>query len=210
MAREADTPLLIAGLGNPGSEYARNRHNVGFMAIDHIHARHRFGPFKTRLRGEVAEGSLGGRKTFLLKPMTFMNESGIAVGAFARFYKLPLKDIIVIHDDLDLVGGKLRVKTGGGDGGHNGLRSITSALGPSYRRLRIGIGHPGTKERVYGYVLGNFTRADEDWLAPLLAAISEALPKLASDDDAGFMNKVTTLSAPPKPAAPGPLRPKDN
>ena len=208
MAREADTPLLIAGLGNPGSEYARNRHNVGFMAIDHIHARYRFAPFKTRFRGDVAEGSIDGRKTFLLKPMTFMNESGIAVGALAKFYKLPLNAIIVIHDDLDLVGGKLRVKTGGGDGGHNGLRSITSALGPDYRRLRIGIGHPGTKERVYGYVLGNFTRADEDWLEPLLAAISDALPKMAADDDAGFMNKVAVLLAPPKPAASGPLAPK--
>ncbi|MGC8536608.1 MAG: aminoacyl-tRNA hydrolase [Rhizomicrobium sp.] len=210
MAREVDTPLLIAGLGNPGREYARNRHNVGFMAIDHIHERYAFAPFKTRFRGDVAEGSLSGRKTFLLKPMTFMNDSGIAVGAFAKFYKLPLNAIVVIHDDLDLVGGKMRVKTGGGDGGHNGLRSITSALGPGYRRMRIGIGHPGTKERVYGYVLGDFTRADEDWLAPLLAAISEALPKLAADDDAGFMNKVTVLLAPPKPAAPGPLHPKDD
>ena len=208
MAREADTPLLIAGLGNPGSEYARNRHNVGFLAVDQIHARFRFGPFRTRFRGDVAEGSVEGRKTFLLKPMTFMNDSGIAVGAFARFYKLPLSAIIVIHDDLDLVGGKLKVKTGGGDGGHNGLRSITSALGPGYRRLRIGIGHPGGKEKVYGYVLGDFTRADEDWLGPLLAAISDALPRLAADDDPGFMNKVAVLLAPPKPAAPGPLSPK--
>ncbi|MDE2464333.1 MAG: aminoacyl-tRNA hydrolase [Alphaproteobacteria bacterium] len=209
MARAADIPLLIAGLGNPGSEYARNRHNVGFMAIDEIHDRHRFGPFKTRFRGDVAEGTLAGRKAFLLKPLTFMNESGIAVGAFARFYKLPLAAIVVIHDDLDLIAGKLKVKTGGGDAGHNGLRSITSALGPDYRRLRIGIGHPGHKERVYGHVLGNFSRADEDWLVPLLHAIAEAGPLLAEDDDAGFVNKVTLLTARPAKAAGTPPRPKD-
>lgn len=203
MARVADQPLLIAGLGNPGSDYARNRHNVGFMAVDEIHARHRFSPWKARFQGEVAEGAIGERKVFLLKPMTYMNESGLSVGALARFYKLPLAAIVVVHDEIDLAAGKLKVKTGGGDAGHNGLRSITAALGPDYRRVRIGVGHPGDKARVHGHVLGNFSKADEIWLLPMLQAIADAAPALAGDNDTGFMNEVVRrLAPPPKKAAP--------
>lgn len=189
----SETPLLIAGLGNPGAEYARNRHNAGFMAVDTIHESYRFGPWRARFQGMLSEGSLGRRKTYLLKPMTYMNESGQAVGAAARFFKLPLSAIVVIHDEIDLAAGKLRVKTGGGDAGNNGARSITAAIGPDYRRVRIGIGHPGEKHRVHGHVLGNFNRDDEMWLVPMLSAIAEAAPLLASDDDVGFMNKAVLL-----------------
>jgi PTH1 family peptidyl-tRNA hydrolase len=193
----SDTPLLIAGLGNPGAEYARNRHNAGFMVVDTIHESYRFGPWRSRFQGLVSEGRLGGRKVHLLKPMTFMNESGQSVGAAARFFKLPLSAIVVIHDEIDLAAGKLRVKTGGGDAGNNGARSITAAIGSDYRRVRIGIGHPGEKHRVHGHVLGNFTKADEEWLVPMLSAIAEAAPLLASDDDVGFMNKAAVLLKPP-------------
>lgn len=196
--RIPDTPLLIAGLGNPGSEYARNRHNAGFMAVDAIYDRHRFGPWKSRVQGLVADGELLGRKTYLLKPMTYMNESGISVGALARFYKLPLTAVVVFHDEIDLAAAKLKVKTGGGDAGHNGLRSITAALGPDYRRVRIGVGHPGEKGRVHGHVLGNFAKSDEDWLVAMLDGIAEAAPLLAKDDDTGFMNKVALIAAPAK------------
>jgi len=194
-----DTPLLIAGLGNPGAEYARNRHNAGFMAVDTIHASHDFGPWRSRFQGQISEGSLSKRKTWLLKPSTYMNESGQSVGPALRFFKLPLAALVVVHDEIDLAAAKLKVKTGGGDAGQNGLRSITAALGPDYRRVRIGIGHPGEKHRVSGHVLGNFSKADEDWLVPMLSAIAEAAPLLAKDDDAGFMNKVALLTQPPKP-----------
>ena len=191
------TALLLAGLGNPGSEYARNRHNAGFMALDTIHASYTFGPWRSRFHGLVSEGELGGRKTYLIKPTTFMNESGRAVGAAVAFFKLPLSAVVVIHDEIALVAGKLKVKTGGGDAGNNGARSVTAAIGPDYRRVRVGIGHPGEKHRVSGHVLGNFTKADEDWLVPMLSAITEAAPLLAKDDDSGFMNKVTLILHPP-------------
>lgn len=197
MASISDTPLLIAGLGNPGAEYARNRHNAGFMAADMIHDRHRFAPWRARFRGLTAEGTLAGRKTYLLKPMTYMNDSGVSVGAATRFFKLPLEAVIVIHDEIDLAAGKLKAKTGGGDAGHNGLRSITAVLGPDYRRVRIGVGHPGEKHRVHGHVLNNFSRDDEDWLIPMLDGIAEAAPLLAKDDDPGFLNKVVTIMKPP-------------
>lgn len=193
-----DTPLLIAGLGNPGETYAGHRHNVGFMAVDAIAARHHFGPWRARYHGAVCEGTLGGRKVFLLKPMTYMNDSGQAVGAAARYLKLPLDAVVVIHDELDLAPGKLRAKTGGGDAGHNGLRSITATLGPEYRRVRIGIGHPG-KPAVLRYALHDFSKADKEWLAPLLDAVAEAAPHLAKNDDAGFMNRVALSLHPPKP-----------
>jgi PTH1 family peptidyl-tRNA hydrolase len=193
----SDTPLLIAGLGNPGVEYARQRHNAGFMAVDVIHASYSFAPWRARLQGFISEGALAGRKTFLLKPMTYMNESGISVGAATRFYKLPLSALVVIHDEIDLAGGKLKVKTGGSDAGNNGLRSITGALGPDYRRVRVGVGHPGSKSRVHSHVLNNFSKAEEEWLVPLLTAIAEAAPWLAHDDDAGFMNKVAVTLRPP-------------
>jgi len=201
----SDTPLLIAGLGNPGVEYARNRHNAGFMAVDTIQASYPFAPWRARLRGLVCEGVLAGRKVLLLKPMTFMNESGVSVGATLRFYKLPPSALVVVHDEIDLAAGKLKVKTGGSDAGNNGLRSITGALGPDYRRVRVGVGHPGVKARVHSHVLNNFSKAEEEWLIPLLTAIAEAAPWLARDDDTGFMNKVAvTLKPPvkkPKPAA---------
>jgi PTH1 family peptidyl-tRNA hydrolase len=193
----SDTPLLIAGLGNPGAEYARNRHNAGFMALDTIQASYPFSPWRARFHGVVSEGSLSGRKTYLLKPTTYMNESGRAVGEAMRFFKLPLPALVVIHDELDLAAAKLKVKTGGGDAGNNGARSITAAVGPDYRRVRIGIGHPGEKHRVTGHVLGNFSKADEDWLVPMLSAIAEAAPLLAADDDGGFMNKVAMILKPP-------------
>jgi len=192
-----DTPLLIVGLGNPGQSYARNRHNVGFMAADVIHESYDFGPWRRRFDGAIAEGALARRKTYLLKPATYMNESGRSVGAAARFFKLAPDSIIVVHDEIDLAAGKLRAKAGGGDAGHNGLRSITATLGPSYRRVRVGVGHPGEKDRVHGHVLQNFSAADEEWLAPLLSAIAEAAPLLARDDDAGFMNKIAVTLNPP-------------
>ncbi|MEJ1967266.1 MAG: aminoacyl-tRNA hydrolase [Rhizomicrobium sp.] len=193
----SDTPLLIAGLGNPGAEYARNRHNAGFMAVDTIHASHPFAPWRARFHGLVSEGALVGRKTFLLKPATYMNESGRAVGEAVRFFKLPPAAVVVVHDEIALAEAKLKVKTGGGDAGNNGARSITAAIGPDYRRVRIGVGHPGEKARVTGHVLGNFSRDDEAWLVPMLSAIAEAAPFLARDDDNGFMNKVTLLLHPP-------------
>jgi peptidyl-tRNA hydrolase, PTH1 family len=196
-----DTPLLIAGLGNPGAEYARNRHNAGFMAADTIHESYKFSPWRARFQGAISEGALGGRKTYLLKPMTYMNESGQSVGPALRFFKLPLSALVVMHDEIDLPAAKLKVKTGGGDAGNNGARSITAALGPDYRRVRIGIGHPGEKHRVHGHVLGNFSRADEDWLVPMLSAIADAAPMLAKDDDVGFMNKVALVLNPPPPKA---------
>jgi len=204
----ADTPLLIAGLGNPGAEYARNRHNAGFMAVDTIHESYEFGPWRARFQGMISEGMLGKRKVYLLKPMTYMNLSGESIGAAMRFFKLPINALVVMHDELDLPAAKLKVKTGGGDAGNNGAKSITAALGPDYRRVRIGIGHPGEKTRVHGHVLGNFTKADEkEWLAPMLTAIAEAAPLLAKDNDIGFMNKITLALNPPRPNAPKPPKP---
>src|SRR5271168_4411199 len=205
-----DSALLIAGLGNPGADYARNRHNVGFMVADVMADRHKFGPWRARFQGHVADGTLAGRKVHLLKPMTYMNDSGLSVGPAMRFYKLPLSALIIIHDELDLAAAKLKVKTGGGDAGNNGARSITAALGPDYRRVRIGIGHPGEKRRVHGHVLGNFTKADEEWVVPMLDAIAEAATFLAKNDDPGFMNKVALMLNPPeKKPKPAPKPTKD-
>jgi len=201
-----DTPLLIAGLGNPGAEYARNRHNAGFMAVDVIHESYDFKPWRARFSGLLSEGELARRKIYLLKPMTYMNDSGDSVGAAVRYFKLPLSSVVVMHDEIDLAAAKVKVKAGGGDAGHNGLRSITATLGPGYRRVRVGVGHPGEKRRVHGHVLNNFSKADEQWLVPLLSAIAEAAPLLAKDDDPGFMNKIAiTLNPPlkkPKPEPP--------
>ena len=193
-----DTPLLIAGLGNPGTEYARNRHNAGFMAVDVIHESYKFSPWRARFQGQISEGALAGRKTYLLKPMTYMNDSGLSIGPAMRFFKLPLDALVVMHDEIDLAAAKLKMKKGGGDAGNNGARSITATLGPDYRRVRIGIGHPGEKHRVHGHVLGNFSKLDEEWLVPMLSAIAEAAPLLARDDDAGFMNRIALLTQPPK------------
>jgi len=194
-----DTPLLIAGLGNPGSQYAKNRHNAGFIVVDELHAHYRFGPWKAKFEGLLSEGTLGGRKTYLLKPQTFMNLSGDCIGPALRFFKLPLSSLVVIHDEIDLAAGKVKVKTGGGDAGQNGLRSITATLGPDYRRVRLGIGHPGEKSKVSGHVLQNFSKDDIDWLRVLVGAMVDAAPLLAKDDDTGFMSKVALLTQPPKP-----------
>ncbi|MEM5473959.1 aminoacyl-tRNA hydrolase [Hoeflea sp. AS60] len=196
--------LLIAGLGNPGPQYARNRHNVGFMAADAIARRHSFSGFSKKFRGEIAEGTLAGEKALIIKPMTFMNLSGDSVGEAMRFYKLSPADIIVIHDELDLAPGKLKLKLGGGNGGHNGLKSIDAHCGKDYRRLRIGIGHPGHKDRVNPHVLGDFAKADAEWLEPLLDAIADNAELIAKGDDAGFLNKIAlaTGAAEPKQAKP--------
>lgn len=182
--------LLIAGLGNPGPEYSGHRHNVGFMAVDAIHRRHGFGPWRRRFRGEAAEGSLGGEKVLLLKPLTYMNESGRAVGEAMRFYKLQPSDVLVIHDEVDLPPGKFRMKAGGGTAGHNGLRSIGGAIGDGFRRLRIGVGHPGVKEMVPHHVLRDFAKADRIWLEPLIDAIADNAPLLAEGKDNTFANRI--------------------
>src|SRR4051812_19888371 len=193
----ADQALLVAGLGNPGPQYAFNRHNAGFMLVDAIHLEHGFGPWRAKFSGLLSEGVLAGRKTYLLKPQTYMNESGSSIGPALRFFKLPLSALVVAHDEIDLGAGKLKVKTGGGDAGQNGLRSITATLGSDYRRVRIGIGHPGEKHQVTGHVLQNFSKDDIAWLKPLLDAMVEAAPLLAKDDDVGFMSKVAMLTQPP-------------
>ncbi|MBC8013339.1 MAG: aminoacyl-tRNA hydrolase [Methyloceanibacter sp.] len=181
---------LFVGLGNPGREYAFNRHNVGFMAVDAIAAAHDFLARRKRFSGLAAEGRLGREQVLLLKPQTFMNESGRAVGEALRFYKLDLGDVVVFHDELDLAPGKVRVKIGGGVAGHNGLKSLTAHIGNDYVRVRIGIGHPGQKDRVTGHVLHDFVKADYAWLEPLLAAIAEEAPFLADGAQDKFQSRV--------------------
>ena len=181
---------LFVGLGNPGAEHAFNRHNVGFMAVDAIAAAHGFPGWRKRFQGVAAEGKLGKEQVLLLKPQTFMNESGRAVGEAVRFYKLDLDDVVVFHDELDLAPGKVRVKTGGGVAGHNGLRSMTAHIGNDYVRVRIGIGHPGRKELVTGHVLHDFAKADNAWLEPLLGAIAKEAPYLAEGAADKFQSRV--------------------
>ena len=186
--------LLWVGLGNPGSEHAKQRHNIGFMALDAMARRHGFSPWRSKYKGEVAEGSLGGQKILLLKPMTYMNASGDAVQAAASFHKIPVADICAWHDELDLAPGKVRVKKGGGTAGHNGLRDMQRALGtPDFARVRLGIGHPGHKARVTGHVLGNFAKADT-WVEPLLDALAEAAPLLAQGKPEEFMTRVALVT----------------
>jgi PTH1 family peptidyl-tRNA hydrolase len=187
--------LLIVGLGNPGAEYARHRHNVGYIAADAIHRRHGFGPWRSRFHGRASEGTLAGVKTLLLKPETYMNESGRAVAAAMQFYKLAPADIVVIHDEVDLPPGKTRVKAGGGSAGHNGLRSVTGHIGNDYRRLRIGVGHPGVKDMVQNHVLRDFAKADAEWLNPLIDAIAEYAPLLAEGKDSTFANRLHEATA---------------
>jgi PTH1 family peptidyl-tRNA hydrolase len=189
---------LFVGLGNPGAKYARNRHNIGFMAVDRIAADHGFGPWKKAFHGQVSEGRPGLDKVVLLKPETFMNLSGQAVQAAVAFYKLALNEVVVFHDELDLAPGKLRVKQGGGHAGHNGLRSIHGALGEAYGRVRLGIGHPGHKDAVAGYVLNDFAKADGDWLDDLMRGISDGAVALAAGDLVGFQNAVALRTAPPR------------
>ena len=197
---------LLVGLGNPGARYARNRHNIGFMAVDAIVRRHGFGPWRKRFQGALAEGNLAGEKVAALKPMTYMNESGRSVGEAMRFFNLEPKDVIVIHDELDLPPGKVRVKTGGGVAGHNGLRSLGAHIGRDFQRVRIGVGHPGVKELVQPYVLQNFPPEEmTGWVVPLLAAVAEAMPLLVAGDGSGFMSKVALLRNPPAPKPPRPV-----
>ena len=191
--------LLFVGLGNPGARYARHRHNVGFMAVDRVAQAHGFAPWRSRFSGLLSEGHLGSRRVLLQKPQTYMNCSGEAVAAAARFFKLPLSEIVVCHDELDLAPGKLRIKAGGGVAGHNGLRSLAQHLGSQdFRRVRFGIGHPGHKHLVSPYVLSDFDPEDRLWLEPLLDAFAAAAPLLADGDDAGCMNKIALLLQPPK------------
>ncbi|MBI1180869.1 MAG: aminoacyl-tRNA hydrolase [Alphaproteobacteria bacterium] len=186
--------LLLVGLGNPGDQYYDNRHNVGFMAVDEIVRRHRFPPWRRKFQAEVSEGFLGVAKVMAMKPQTFMNRSGQAVAEAARFYKLAPADVVVLHDELDLAPGKLRIKQGGGHAGHNGLRDIERHIGPDFRRVRIGIGHPGAKHLVTNYVLSDFAKADDVWLDPLLDAIADAAPHLATGQDEKFMSRVALLT----------------
>jgi PTH1 family peptidyl-tRNA hydrolase len=181
---------LFVGLGNPGKAYAANRHNIGFMAVDEVARLNNFPPFRARFQGHASEGSIGGERIILLKPATYMNESGRSVGEAAKFYKIGLGDIIVFHDELDLAPGKLRVKTGGGNAGHNGLRSITAHMGNDYRRVRLGIGHPGDKALVHNHVLGDFAKSEQSWVEALCNTVARHADALARGDDAGFQNKV--------------------
>ncbi|MBI6630503.1 aminoacyl-tRNA hydrolase [Pontibaca salina] len=200
---------LFVGLGNPGGKYARNRHNIGFMVVDRIASDHGFGPWKSKFQGQISEGMLDGAKVLLLKPTTFMNRSGQSVGEAMRFYKLEPGDVTVFHDELDLAPGKMRVKQGGGHAGHNGLRSLHAHIGETYARVRLGIGHPGHKDRVAAYVLHDFARSDEEWLDDLLRGISDGAPHLATGDSGRFMNAVALRTAPPR-SSNRPEKPSEN
>ena len=182
--------IILAGLGNPGNQYAKNRHNIGFMALDAIHRRHSFSPWSKKFKGEIADGTIAGEKVLLIKPQTYMNLSGEAVGEAMRFYKLGPEAIIAIYDELDLLPGKARIKTGGGHGGHNGIKSLDAHCGQNYRRLRLGIGHPGDKNRVQGHVLGDFAKGDAEWLDPLLEALADNADMLVRAEDSQLLNKL--------------------
>ncbi|MHA1517308.1 MAG: aminoacyl-tRNA hydrolase [Alphaproteobacteria bacterium] len=190
---------LFVGLGNPGAQYAFNRHNVGFMAVDAIAAAHNFPAWRNRFSSRIAEARLGREKVLLLKPQTYMNESGRSAGEAMRFYKLDVDDVVVFHDELDLAPGKVRVKTGGGVAGHNGLKSLSAHLGNDYVRVRIGVGHPGHRERVIGHVMNDFAKSDYEWLEPLLAAIANAAPYLADGANDKFQTQVAHQKQPDEP-----------
>lgn len=212
MARDGDrstsgsgTVKLIVGLGNPGAKYAGHRHNIGFMALDRIAEGHGFGPWRARFQGLTSEGVLGGGKVLLLKPQTYMNDSGRSVGEAMRFLKVPLADLVVLHDEIDLAPAKLKVKTGGGHAGHNGLRSLHAHVGDAYHRVRLGVGHPGHKDAVPAYVLHDFPKAErEGWLEDLLRGIEDGAPALAQGDWSGFQNKVALRLNPPRSSKPAP------
>lgn len=202
--------ILWVGLGNPGAKYTGNRHNIGFMAVDRMAEDHGFSPWRSKFQGQVCEGRLGREKVLLVKPATFMNLSGQSVGEAMRFYKLTPADITVFQDELDLAPGKVRVKQGGGHAGHNGLRSMHAHIGAEYARVRLGIGHPGHKDRVAHYVLSDFAKADQNWLDDLLRGICDGAPKLAEGDAPGFMNAIGLRMKPPaarKPERIKPLKP---
>lgn len=196
--------LLLVGLGNPGRRYAGNRHNIGFMAADAIARRHGFPPFRSKFQGEFAEGVLGDERVLALKPMTYMNESGRSVQAAMAFFRVPPEDVVVLHDEIDLASGRLKVKRGGGHGGHNGVRSIQAHIGPDFRRVRLGVGRPGEPAAVVGHVLDDFAKADQEWLSRLLEAVAEHAPLLARGDDSGFMNRIALALNPPRPRSPKP------
>ena len=201
--------LLLVGLGNPGPDHAGQRHNIGFMALDAIVRRHGFGPWRKKFQGEIAEGVIGGVKAIALKPATFMNLSGQAAAAASQFYKIGLDETIAIHDELDLRFGKMRVKRGGGAAGHNGLRSLDQHIGQDYLRLRLGIGHPGEKHLVTGFVLGNFAKSERAFVETWCDAIADAFPALAKGDETGFMNKVHLLAPAPETRPPGVQKEKE-
>ena len=190
--------IILAGLGNPGPRYAGNRHNIGFMAIDEIARRWRFGVERAKFQSVIAEGEVEGTKVLLMKPQTFMNESGRAVGEAARFYKVEPSSIVVFHDEIDLAPGRFRMKTGGGAAGQNGVRSLISQLGPDFRRARMGVGHPGRPELVHGLVLSDFHKADRPWLDALLTACADALPFLIAGQDDRYQGEVLRLAPAPK------------
>lgn len=196
---------IIAGLGNPGAQYAGNRHNIGFMAVDALQRLPSFAPWSRKFKAEISEGEIGGEKVLLMKPLTYMNLSGESVGEAMRFFKLVPADVIAIHDELDLPAGRARIKTGGGHGGHNGLKSLDAHCGKDYRRLRLGIGHPGDKERVHGHVLGDFAKSDRVWLDPLLDAIADNAAMLVKSEDSQLMNKLA-LATGSKPEAEKPAK----
>jgi PTH1 family peptidyl-tRNA hydrolase len=191
--------LILVGLGNPGPKYAGNRHNFGFMAAEEIALRYGFSAARPRFQSFVSSGVIGGEKTLLLRPKTFMNLSGRAVGSALRFHKIRAREVIVMHDELDLLLGKVRVKHGGGAGGHNGLRSLGSNIGKDYGRIRMGIGHPGEKHRVERYVLSDFHKSERNEALAVVHAVAEALPILVEGDEAGFMTRVALIHPPPKP-----------
>lgn len=189
---------LWVGLGNPGAKYAMNRHNIGFMALERVAEDKGFAPWRSKFQGSLTEGNLGGEKVLLLKPETFMNLSGQSVGEAMRFYKLAPEDVTVFHDELDLAPAKLRLKTGGGHAGHNGLRSVHAHIGEAYNRVRLGIGHPGHKDRVAGFVLSDFAKADQEWLDDLMRGICDGAAELAKGDGSKFLNAVALRVNPPR------------
>ena len=197
---------LLVGLGNPGPEHAGNRHNIGFMAVDEIVRRYGLSAprAKSRPNGMVCEGTIDGTRVIILKPLTYMNNSGQAVGETVRFYKIAPSDVFVFHDELDLAAGKVRAKLGGGNAGHNGLRSIDAHIGKDYWRVRLGIGHPGDRDRVHSHVLRDFAKADRPWVEKMLDAVSDAVPLLLAGKEADFMSRVALLTQPPKPKRPPP------
>lgn len=193
--------ILLVGLGNPGKGYSENRHNYGFMAVDDIIRRYSFSAEKIRFQGLVSEGRIGGEKILALKPTTYMNESGRSVGEAARFYKIPPENIIVLHDELDLPMGKVRVKKGGGHGGNNGIRSVEAHMGKEFNRVRMGVGHPGDKAKVSGHVLKDFSKVEREIANKIIDSVSRHIEMMVAGDAAGFMNKVALETAPPKKAA---------
>jgi PTH1 family peptidyl-tRNA hydrolase len=191
--------LFLFGLGNPGERYADNRHNIGFMAVDDIAHRHGFSPWRVKFQSHIAEGNIAGVKVLAVKPQTFMNRSGQAVGEVMRFYKAAPEDIIVLHDEIDLMPGKIRVKTGGGHGGNNGVRDIIAHIGADFTRVRLGVGHPGEQQMVERHVLSDFAKADDEWLDPLLEAVAKSTDLLVAKSFEKFMTQVALQTQPDKP-----------